>query len=1670
MTGKHAITRLFALVLALAVLLPLCVGGREALAAGGDWAGSGTRKDPWIIADAQDLIVLAERVNEGNVYSGNYFRLAGDVDLSGVCGSGVGSWTPIGSGEGKVFGGIFDGGGNSITGLYIDSKEDYRGLFGFFKGTLKDLSVSGRVAGKSHVGGIVGKILCGAVMGCSFSGEVTSGGDDIGGIAADCWGGLVEDCSNSGAVTGRKYIGGAVGYCYSGGSVIHCTNSGNVSGVYIIGGVVGKMSYGRDGNPGPGEWDLEGGNEFSFMEASLIGCVNTGSVTGTGDDVGGIAGSASTITVSHCRNVCPDANNYDSGGNIVGVKNVGGVLGSLYRCTVTLCTNTGAVLSTYNVGYVNCYCGGIVGEDATKGSGNQLITKCCNYGPVSSAESDASFIGGIVGGMQDQTITQCFNAGPIGNSSGFSIGGIAGDAKGNASIENCFNFGIISGLCDLGGIVGYAKINTIVNNCYGIKRPTCEKGYGIDFSNYCGDLVGDYSGDPGVTLKSCYYIHDEWGVGWYKHENPGCYERISGMNKESSYSDDWDFENVWIMSKINDGLVELEAPVLRFMVNGELADAPQAKQVVITSLKQLKTFRDRVNSGVTYAGSTVNLTVDLDLGAGTWTPIGTASGQSFKGVFDGGGHAITNLKCSTDSGCSGLFGCLGGTVKDLLVTGCVTDSSSDSGGAGGIAGAVESGGGIERCAFIGDVTSSACAAGGIAGINRGKISDSFHSGTVKSGSSAGGVVGWSAYKADNVQNCCHFSGSVSCGASNKAGGIAGSCDARKIGNQAKWKLDYGFSNCYYLDSSSGCGIGTAVPINETSSYYTKTNITEDGAAEPLSAEKFKDIKSFTGWDFENVWAPGADSPRLRCMSVEVYIDKNDPGDVCASGAMPESIWVLRGVEGIHSAFTPNEGYMFGGWNLNADGSGQGIADYGCVPGDMEGELTLYAQWIKATQYAKTSGGGRNYTATAASCADHTGADRQSPFVKLNYTNLLDGDDSTAWSVSSLRFGDVWSLEFYTADALRPSAFSMCTAKDISGAPGSNPRGWTLQGKAHSNDGWVTLAESGELTAPLPARNSTTCCYGVTCGEELYSFFRISFSGLGEGYSDFRLAEFTLYTADPENDVRRPVRLDPNGAAGEAIFLPGGNMTEIELPDVADDMFSGWTVQGNFRGWNTEADGSGTTYKAGDKLKADGVTDLYAQWDPLKVTWLGENDAVLAETEVKVGETPVYSGPDPTMTGGDGFFYTFAGWDPSPAPITADQTYRAKFDRTDRLPTPQAVFTATGPDSGTLTNVKAGMAYAIDGGEEISISGTEVTLTNVAPCTIEVWEKGSGTDTPDSAKQSIEVTRAEAPSLKVTQPSTIGGTGSIATTKAHEYSSDGGKTWTACAGKITCLEPGTYYVRVMASGTVLASSSQKAVINEFIPGAEPTPEAVFTASGASGGTLTNVSAGMVYSIDGGPEKDITGGAAALADLKPCTITVIKKGNGSTTADSPAQTIEVTRAETPSLKASQPGNGVVTGSIPTTSSHEISSDGKTWTKCAGKTERLAPGTYLVRVAAKGAVLASPAQSITIEDLGESRILSVAVDGAAPAAPFPGDGFTVTVSLKLAAAVKTDSARTAAALYSPEGRLISCAFGTLTGDGGAGEYSSKLTVNGGGAGSLKVSLLTADGWTPLAAAEVY
>lgn len=212
----------------------------------------------------------------------------------------------------------------------------------------------------------------------------------------------------------------------------------------------------------------------------------------------------------------------------------------------------------------------------------------------------------------------------------------------------------------------------------------------------------------------------------------------------------------------------------------EINEAPQT----IESLSEFQEFRDAVNSeNGRYKGSSnrsVKLIADIDMSSvDNWQPIGTAA-HPYNGVFDGGGHTISNLRVSSSGNDAGLFGyadsatiynmylqnpqvygndyvgtVLGRAVNYTRVSDVLVTSNASSGNDYTVKANNGSGGGIvgwarqstiERCKFKGQVKCSGWA-GGIVGNVFDSVSvadcsaSNFIQGTDPSYATLGGIVG-----------------------------------------------------------------------------------------------------------------------------------------------------------------------------------------------------------------------------------------------------------------------------------------------------------------------------------------------------------------------------------------------------------------------------------------------------------------------------------------------------------------------------------------------------------------------------------------------------------------------------------------------------------------------------------------------------------------------------------------------------------------------------------------------------------------------------------------------------------------------------------------------------------------------------------------------------------------
>jgi hypothetical protein len=278
----------FALALSL-TLIVTNLGGiaglsmHEAYASGGTFGGgTGTPEDPYMIEDVADLQAMNNNLTA-------YYALYDNIDASATSGwNGGQGFEPIGDADNRFSGG-FDGGGYTITGLYINRPEtDNVGLFGHV-GHDTEATVIKNVR-------LVNTTVIGARGTGTLIGKVTGNANT-----------LIEYCS-------------AVG--------------GNVTGNGATGGLIGSFNSWRT---------TPGGTDNPVLHYSYTDVAVSSSVSGGGrDKFGGLAGCSQKGTIQ---------NSYSrSSVTVTDGSRIGGLDGCIdYRGEILNSYSTGVVSTTNSV-------------------------------------------------------------------------------------------------------------------------------------------------------------------------------------------------------------------------------------------------------------------------------------------------------------------------------------------------------------------------------------------------------------------------------------------------------------------------------------------------------------------------------------------------------------------------------------------------------------------------------------------------------------------------------------------------------------------------------------------------------------------------------------------------------------------------------------------------------------------------------------------------------------------------------------------------------------------------------------------------------------------------------------------------------------------------------------------------------------------------------------------------------------------------------------------------------------------------------------------------------------------------------------------------------------------------------------------------------------------------
>ena len=395
--------------------------------------GDGTPENPYQIATAEQLALLAQETNETAGGNTNCYVLTADLCMNGSKGM---LWTPIGTvyasfanpvnphvEPANPFKGIFEGNNHIISDLYADNK-DALGLFGCtVRAVVQNLQIVESSMTQGGYGGIVvGMAVNTSISNCVVDGIVEAYGNRVGGIvgsfSAEGIGNdtvFIRNCTNNALVTAGAFdLGGIAGHTeMENGNVLisHCVNNGEIGDMWntsTAGGMVGRGSY------------------------IIRHCHNYGRVSGE-ITAGGLVGQGGSFgLIEYCIN--------HPSGEVTGGSNAGGIIGTPIFTTIRM---SGNMASVKGQGTDMILVGGIAGSDGS-------ISNCYNTGDLTASLSDAhpsvAQIGGITGSPTEGFVYNVYNTGRINkiehpNLTNEHYGHIIPAILSDTAIRNCYYYG-----------------------------------------------------------------------------------------------------------------------------------------------------------------------------------------------------------------------------------------------------------------------------------------------------------------------------------------------------------------------------------------------------------------------------------------------------------------------------------------------------------------------------------------------------------------------------------------------------------------------------------------------------------------------------------------------------------------------------------------------------------------------------------------------------------------------------------------------------------------------------------------------------------------------------------------------------------------------------------------------------------------------------------------------------------------------------------------------------------------------------------------------------------------------------------------------------------------------------------------------------------------------------
>ncbi len=297
----------------------------------------------------------------------------------------------------------------------------------------------------------------------------------------------IESCLNTGKIKGKTKVGGLVGRVLSVTTINNSANTGDIEADEV------NLFVDSDKKKPANAWSRVGGIVGEASQSSTLNmyaCYNTGHIRGWSNVAGGLVGMVGTIPNTEkthsavADNLCTIAYSYNSGkveiGNIAnqGITMVGssgynlngtcggGLVGVAVKLRIAYSYNTGDIIGYGGVGYGGSWqirLGGILAEACTKQANCDVrVTNCYSTGRIyieeNTEKSDTRYGADIVGYLDEESTLN------NGNTPKVNVADCYGVANNIVSYENK-NRKYFSGWNNQsGGDVKYVRTGTTLNS------------------------------------------------------------------------------------------------------------------------------------------------------------------------------------------------------------------------------------------------------------------------------------------------------------------------------------------------------------------------------------------------------------------------------------------------------------------------------------------------------------------------------------------------------------------------------------------------------------------------------------------------------------------------------------------------------------------------------------------------------------------------------------------------------------------------------------------------------------------------------------------------------------------------------------------------------------------------------------------------------------------------------------------------------------------------------------------------------------------------------------------------------------------------------------------------------------------------------------------------------